>query len=126
MFDFPASWPKRFALVLLALFFLAAGVGHFVNSKFFVSIMPPYMPFHLALVYISGVFEIAGGLGVLLGATRRIAGLGLIALLVAVFPANIHMAMHPEQFPDISAAALYLRLPMQFVFMAWVWWATQR
>jgi uncharacterized membrane protein len=125
VFDLPRSLPRRIALFGVAFFFVAAGVAHFVNSDFFVSIMPPYLPAHLELVYLSGVFEILGGLGVLPAATRRLAGYGLLALLAAVYPANVHMALHPELFPDMSAATLYARLPLQFVFALWVWWATR-
>ena len=124
MFDLPTSWPKKIALLGVALFFSFAGIGHFTNASFFVSIMPPYLPAHLELVYISGVFEILGGVGVLFAASRRASGVGLLALLVAVYPANIHMALHPESFPGMSASALYLRLPLQFVFAGVVWWAT--
>ena len=125
MFDLPRSLPRRLVLFVVAAFFTIAGVGHFSNAEFFVAIMPPYLPWHLEIVYVSGVFEIAGGLGVLLGATRRWAGYGLLALLVAVYPANIHMAMNPELFPDITATALYGRLPLQFVFAWCVWWSTR-
>ena len=125
MFEFPNGLPKRIALIAVALFFLVAGVSHFTNPQFFVAIVPPYLPAAVALVSISGVFEILGGLGVLPSATRRAAGWGLLVLLVAVYPANIHMALHPEQFPEMSRNALIVRLPLQFVFMAWVWWATQ-
>ncbi len=123
MFEFPAAWPRRIALAVVSVFFTFAGVTHFTNPGFFVAIVPPWLPAHLELVYISGVFEILGGLGVLLAATRQKAGYGLIALLVAVYPANIHMALHPELFPDMTATALYLRLPMQFVAAWLVWWA---
>jgi uncharacterized membrane protein len=114
-------------LLLLSLFFLFAGVSHFTNPDFFVSIMPPYLPAHLELVYLSGVFEILGGLGVLHPATRRWAGLGLVALLIAVFPASLHMAMNPEPFVAGGTPlwALHLRLPFQLVFVAWAWWATK-
>jgi uncharacterized membrane protein len=74
---------------------------------------------------VSGVFEVLGGLGILHPATRVRAGYGLLALLVAVYPANIHMALHPELFPDLSSMALYGRLPLQFVFAAAVWWSTR-
>jgi len=96
-------------------------VLHFTSPDFFVDIVPPYLPAPLALVYVSGVFEILGGVGVLIPVTRRWAGYGLLALLVAVYPANIHMALHPEQFPDMSPTSLYVRLPFQFVFAALVW-----
>ena len=125
MFALPTGLPRRGSLFAIAAIFVFAGVGHFTDTDFFVSIMPPYLPWHLQLVYVSGVFEILGGLGVLPTATRPAAGLGRIALLVAVFPANIHMALHPEQFEEMSRTALYIRLPIQFVVMAWVWWATR-
>jgi uncharacterized membrane protein len=108
--------------VIVAALFTGAGVMHFVDPAFFVAIVPPYLPAPEALVAISGVFEILGGVGVLVPATRRWAGYGLLALLVAVYPANIHMALHPEQFPDVTTTALYVRLPIQFVFAALVWY----
>ena len=116
---------RRVALILLAVFFVGAGVGHFVNTEFFVSIVPPYLPAPLALVYVSGVCEILGGFGVLLPATRRTAAIGLIALLIAVFPANLHMALNPDSFVQqgIPYWSLYVRLPFQLVFVGWTWWA---
>jgi uncharacterized membrane protein len=123
----PRSKIRAAVLFAVSLFFVFSGVSHFTNPDFFVSIMPPYLPAHLALVYLSGVFEILGGLGVLLPATRHQAGWGLIALLFAVYPANVHMALNPEPFVAQGTPlwALYLRLPLQFVFMALVWWATK-
>src|SRR5262245_43289000 len=125
LFALPSRRPRRIALFALALFFVGAGVSHFWNAEFFASIVPPYLPAAYALVYVSGVCEILGGLGVLPVATRRLAGYGLLALLAAVYPANLHMAFHPELFPDVSPAALYARLPLQFVIALWVWWATR-
>ena len=127
MFELPRGLLRRIALIALALFFLAAGIAHFVNTEFYVSIMPPYLPAHLALVYLSGVFEIVGGLAALPLATRRLAGYGLIALLLAVFPANIHMAVNPDEYVagGMTLGALYARLPLQLVLMGWAWWATQ-
>ena len=110
-------------LVLVAILFTLVGIRHFTSPEFFTAIVPPYLPSPLALVYISGVAEIAGGIGVLVPATRRWAGYGLLALLVAVYPANIHMALNPDQFPDMSPTALWVRLPFQFVFAAMVWFA---
>ncbi len=115
---------RTFAIGLICVSFVAVGILHFTSADFFVSIVPPYLPAHLALVYISGFFEIAGGLGVLVPNLRRLAGYGLIALMIAVYPANIHMAMNPELYPQASTTLLYLRLPMQFVMIAFVWWAT--
>lgn len=122
---FPARLPKRLALFGLSLFFMAAGANHFVNPDFYVPMMPPYLPAHLALVYLSGIFEIAGGIAVLMPRVRGLAGWGLVALLLAIFPANIHMALNPDLFPDLSPAALYVRLPFQALFIAWAYWATR-
>jgi len=123
VFSFPKSIVRGLALLVAALFFVAAGVAHFTNAEFFVAIMPPYLPAHLELVYLSGILEILGGVGILVASTRRFAGYGLMALLAAVYPANLHMAINPELFPDVSPTALYARLPLQFVFAAWIWWA---
>ena len=125
MLNLPQSWPKRIALLALAFAFVVAGANHFVNPGFFVAIMPPYLPAHLELVYLSGVLEIAGGIGVMIPALRSLAGWGLVALLVAVFPANLHMAMHPELFSDATPFALYSRLPIQILFIGWAYWATR-
>ena len=125
MLDLPARLPKRIALFGLALFFVAAGINHFLNPDFYVAMMPPYLPMHLGLVYISGVFEVLGGLAALLPAARSAAGWGLVLLLVAVFPANLHMALNADLFPGMSAAALYIRLPFQALFIAWAYWATR-
>jgi len=123
----PRTRLKRVALFLLSLFFIAAGVNHFLNPRTYTAIMPPYLPAHMELVYVSGIFEVLGGLGVLPVITRRLAGWGLIALLFAVYPANIHMAMNPDLFVGrgMPLWAIYLRLPLQFVFVSWVYWATR-
>jgi uncharacterized membrane protein len=125
MLQLPRTGPKRFALITLALFFILAGANHFANTDFYLRLMPDYLPAHLELVYVSGLFEIAGGVGVLVPYFRSIAGCGLVALLVAVYPANIHMALHPELFPEFSRSALYGRLPLQFALMAWAYWASR-
>lgn len=112
---------------LLGVFFLSAGVNHFVMPRAYAAIVPPSLDDRAErLVTISGVAEIAGGVGVLLPRTRRAAGLGLIALLAAVFPANLHMARSPDSFPRIPRWALYARLPLQPLMMRWVWRATRR
>lgn len=117
---------KTLAKWLLGVLFVAAGVNHFANPGFYVAIMPPYLPWHYELVLISGVFEVLGGVGLLIPLVSRAAAWGLIALLVAVFPANLHMALHPEQFPNIPPAVLYARLPLQAVFIAWAYWFTRK
>jgi uncharacterized membrane protein len=106
--------------------FIGAGVNHFAIPRAYRQIVPPSFGDADRLVRISGVAEIAGGLGVLLPRTRRLAGLGLIALLVAVFPANLYMARNPESFSRIPRWALYARLPLQPLMMWSVWWATRR
>jgi uncharacterized membrane protein len=112
---------------LLANLFIAAGVNHFVMPRVYERIVPPLLRGHSKrIVQISGVAEIAGGVGVLVPATRRLSGLGLIALLAAVFPANLHMARASEDFRRIPRWALYGRLPLQPLMMLWAWRATRR
>lgn len=103
-------------------FFVFAGVMHFVRPRLYKAIVPPYLPAPEALVYASGVAEIAGGAGLMLTRTRRPAGWWLLATLAAVFPANLHMALHAEDYPQIpgGARSLWARLPFQAVFAAWV------
>jgi uncharacterized membrane protein len=118
--------PKSVALFLLGVFFIAAGTNHFVHPGFYLRIVPGYLPDHALLVALSGVCECLGGIGVLIPRTRRLAGIGLIALLIAVFPANVQMAQHPELYADVgSALAFYIRLPLQLAVIAWVWWVTR-
>ena len=121
----PTDWWKKIVLFGLAAFFINVGVDHFVNPEFYLSIMPPAFPLHLAAVYISGFFEILGGVGVLIPRLRKIAGWGLVALLVAVYPANIYMAITPEAFPEASVALLYVRLAFQFLFFYWAFSVTR-
>ena len=110
---------------LLCVFFVVAGLNHFINPAFYLKAMPPYLPWPLFLVYLSGFFEVALGVLLLAPALTRIAAWGLVALLIAVFPANIQMAINPELYPDISPLALWLRLPLQAVFIAWAYWHTR-
>jgi uncharacterized membrane protein len=100
--------------------FIAAGANHFRNPRFYRAIMPDYLPAHDELVAASGVAEIAGGAALLHPRTRRLGAWWLIATLIAVFPANLHMALHPERYKQIPRAGLYARLPFQLVFIAWV------
>jgi uncharacterized membrane protein len=106
----------------LGLFFVAAGLAHFRRPELYVQIVPPYLPAPLELVYVSGACEILGGCGVLIPRLRRAAGWGLIALLLAVFPANWHMALGDVRIHEfnIPPLLLWLRLPLQLVFIAWV------
>jgi len=105
--------------------FIAAGINHFVNPKIYESIMPDYLPAHRELVLASGVAEAAGGVLMLHPSTRK-AGFWLsVATLLGVFPANLHMALHPERYKKIPKAALYGRLPVQLLFIAWAYAASQ-
>ncbi len=98
---------------------LSAGVLHFAQPQFFISIVPAYLPYPATLVAVSGAAEILGAIGILVPRTRRFSGWGLIALYVCVFPANINMALHPGQY---SPALLWLRLPFQALLIAWAYW----
>lgn len=118
--------PARRLHKSVAALFLTSGTLHFVTEKFFVAIVPRGLPKPRLLVQVSGAAELAGAAGVLIPRTRRLAGKGLIALLVAVFPANVNMAVNAERFKQVPAWALWARLPLQFVAIAWVWAATQR
>ncbi len=112
---------------LLSGFFIGGGINHFIMPRAYEAIVPPSMQDDAArLEAISGAAEIAGGVGVLLAPTRRLAGLGLIALLGAVFPANLHMARNPDRYHRIPRWALYARLPLQPLMMRWAWRATRR
>jgi uncharacterized membrane protein len=114
---------RLIALVLLGFFFIAAGTNHFMHPGVYVRTVPHWLPAPALLVQISGIGEILGGIGVLVPNARRFSGVGLIALLVAVFPANVEMAQHPEVYADIATPlAFYVRLPLQLVLIAWVWW----
>jgi len=126
---------KLVLLVVMALFYVCAGVVHFVSPEFYVEIMPPLLPWPAALVFLSGVAEVVLGVAVLVPRTRRLAAWGIIALLVAVFPANLHMAvhqLHPEHAPEFMKRAMaddplvvWWRLPLQGVLALWAWWYTR-
>ena len=125
LFNLPSGLLRNLNLLGLSVFFIYFGVDHFINPDFYLSIMPPSFPMHLEAVYISGLFEILGGIGVRLSKTRKLAGWGLFALLIAVYPANIYMALTPEAFPDIPLSALYFRLVLQFLFFYWAYSVTR-
>ena len=110
----------------LALFFIGAGIMHFVKPGAYDSTLPDALPAHGEIVAISGVAEIAGGLALLDRRTAPWAGWWLIALLVAVFPANVNMAVNAERFRAVPEALLWLRLPLQPLLIAWVWRASLR
>ena len=118
---------KNILRCLLAGFMIVAGVSHFTSTESFVRIVPDYLPCARALVCISGVFEILGGLGLLIPPLIRPAAWGLIALYIAVFPANLNMAIHHIPFGDgpTPQILLWVRLPLQLLLIVWAWWYTR-
>jgi uncharacterized membrane protein len=116
---------KQISKYLLAAAFILGGINHFVMPEFYLRIMPPYLPAHLFLIYLTGFLETGFGVALLIPKISRRAAWGIILLLIAVFPANIYMAMNTELFPDINPLIIYLRLPLQIVLMAWVFWHTK-
>ncbi len=118
------SW-KTLGLAIVFLWFMGGGVTHFTNPDFFADIMPPYLGYHLPIVYISGVFEILGALGILIPRTRQWAGNGLFLLTICVTPANVHMWLHPELFQGMSETALTVRLGVQVMLLAVIWFSTR-
>ena len=118
------SW-KVLGLAIVFLWFFVGGITHFTDPDFFVSIMPPWIGWHLEIVYISGVFEIIGALGILHPALRQWAGNGLILLVLCVTPANIHMWLNPELFPDVPEVFLSIRLVVQVILLWLIWWSTR-
>jgi uncharacterized membrane protein len=124
----PLARAKLVLRYLLAIAMMFVGVSHFANPDPFVRIVPAALPAPLALVYVSGFFEVLGGAGLLVPRVRRAAAWGLVALYVAVFPANLNMAVnHISLSPDhpIPESLLLLRLPLQAVLIAWAWWYTR-
>jgi uncharacterized membrane protein len=118
---------KELFRVILAIAIIFVGVSHFIIPAPFVKIMPPQLPYPLELVYISGFFEILGGIGLLVPPVSQAAAWGLIALFIAVFPANINMAVNHiklDHIPD-SPWLHAIRLPFQAVLIAWAWWYTK-
>lgn len=120
---------KAIAPILVGLPFVLVGLTHFISPETFTAMMPGFIPWHSFWVYFTGLAEVAGGLGLMIPHLRRAAGWGLLALLIGVFPANIHMAINEVQLPGfdpLPAWALWARLPFQLVFAAAVWWVALR
>ena len=120
----PSNHRNRWSLAaslgrgVFAFLFIAAGITHFAAPDFYLKIMPPYIPFHRFCVIFSGVIEILLGIMLLVPRTRKLAGWGLIALLIAVFPANLYVYQHQEKF-SLPAIAHLIRLPLQGVLILW-------
>lgn len=119
-------------LAVMGIFYIGAGVNHFANPKMYIAVMPPYIPWPVMMVTISGIAEILGGIGVLIpngfvfSRTRAAAAWGLVALLVAFLPVHINMCLHPEQFSNVPLWAIWLRLPLQVPLILWAWYYTRR
>jgi len=121
------SGAKRALLWIMGVFYIVAGLGHFVAPAAYLPMMPLWLPAHSALIFLSGVAELVLGAAVLVPATRRLAAWGLILLLIAIFPANLHIALHDVPlFGATEGAGIWnwVRLPFQLVLIAWAWWYT--
>ena len=116
---------KGIGLAIVFLFFMGGGISHFTNTDFFVAIMPPYLGWHLELVYLSGVFEMLGAIGIVIPRLRQLAGNSLMVLVICVTPANVHMWMNPHLFPTIPEAFLTVRLLLQLLLLCLIWWSTR-
>jgi uncharacterized membrane protein len=116
---------RRTTLVIVFLWFAVGGFAHFRFTAAELSIVPPYIPWPLAAVYVSGVFELLGALGILFPWSRRAAGIGLFLLTIAVTPANVYMLQRAEQF-HVARWILVARLFFQVVLLAMIWWSTQK
>jgi uncharacterized membrane protein len=121
------STAQKIGVALAAVFYVGAGTLHFLRPEFYLRIVPPYIPWHVAMVQVSGACEILGGLGLLIPPARRAAAWGLVALLIAVFPANLYMATNPVEAGATSMAPMlrWGRLPVQLLLIWWVLWCTR-
>lgn len=119
-------WLRYLGLLIVVLFFLMGGITHFTATDMFVSIMPPYIPFHLEIVYLTGAMEIAAALCLLLPKARYWTGNFLFVFTIAVTPANVHMWLHPELFSEVDPALLGWRLVLQVVLLGVIWFSTRR
>ncbi len=113
---------KTISIIIMSLFYIMAGTNHFINPDWYVRIVPPILPFKTAIVYISGILEIILGSLLIFPKTRFIAGWGLIILLVAVYPANIYVALTNGEAMDITPLIAWGRLPFQFVLIGLAYW----
>jgi uncharacterized membrane protein len=121
----PMSRTKLVFKYLLAIFFILAGINHFMAPEFYLRIMPPYLPYPSLLHQLAGAAEILLGGMVLVPQWQRLAAWGLVLLLVAVYPANLHVALNAHLYPEFPVALSWGRLPLQFLFLLWAWWYTQ-
>jgi len=117
------SRPQIIGLAIVFLWFFIGGIAHFVATDLEATIVPPYIPWPVAAVLVSGVFELLGAAGILVPSLRRAAGIGLFLLTLAVTPAHIYMLQQPELF-NVPLWALWLRLPIQVALLALIVWST--
>lgn len=117
---------KNISLYVMAILYTAAGVMHFINPGFYLKIMPPYLPWHLELVYISGAIEVFLGMALLIKNLRHLAAWGIILLLLAVFPANFYQFTSGGAGMQVPDWALIMRLLFQIVLIAWAYWHTRK
>ena len=118
---------KRILLYVMAAFYILGGVMHFVRPQFYRPMMPPYLPWHDLLIFLSGVAELALGVAVLVPGLRPLAAWGIILLLIAIFPANLHIALYNVPVfnnPEGAGIWNWVRLPLQGVLILWAWWYT--
>tara|TARA_B110000014_G_scaffold260379_1_gene249997 strand:- start:940 stop:1308 length:369 start_codon:yes stop_codon:yes gene_type:complete len=113
---------KYFSMIVMGIFYISIGVSHFTSPIWYVQIVPPYLPYKLELVYISGIFEILFGGMLLFKKTRFLAGWGLILLLIAVYPANIYLAQTNGAAMNTTPLIAWGRLPVQFIFVGLAYW----
>ena len=113
---------KLILIIISSIFYTIVGIKHFINPEFFLAIVPPYLPYHIELVYISGFFEILFGIMILFPRYRFYGSIGLILLLLAVFPANIYLAQTNGEAMGISSTIAWLRLPFQSLFIIVAYW----
>ena len=113
---------KYFSLIVMGVFYISIGISHFTSPIWYVQIVPPYLPYKLELVYISGLFEILFGIMLLFKKTRFLAGWGLILLLIAVYPANIYLAQTNGAAMNTTPLIAWGRLPVQFIFVGLAYW----
>ncbi len=116
---------KTILKYVLGIAFATAGANHFLMTDFYLSIMPPYLPWHLFLVYLSGVIEFVVGIALLVPRYTRVAAWCMCATSLAVFPANVHMALNAELYPQFNETVMWLRLPGQLLLLAWMYWYTK-
>ena len=121
----PRRRPLKSALrYLMAAFYVYAGINHFLNPPFYLNIMPPYIPMHAEMVALTGVIEIVLGVMVAIPRTASLAGWGIIAMLIAFLPVHVHMLVNNHLYPEAPTSVLWLRFPIQALFILWAYWYT--